>query len=104
MNEQRLSELMQHSRLQMPFSDFEERTMARIHRESRVKADSRRYKKLSRAFFVLGAVLGALATHLVTALPGMATESVILVSRLGYVILLLVAFNYLLPKTRTSQT
>ena len=102
MNEQQFSELMRHSRLKMPFSDFEERTMARIHREQQVKTASRRYRKLSWVFFVLGAVVGALATGFVSALPMMDSGSWVLGCQLGYVVLLLTALNYLLRSKSTS--
>lgn len=94
---------MRHSRLKMPFSDFEERTMVRIYREQQVKAASRRYRKLSWVFFVLGAVLGALATGFITALPGLGSGLLVLGCQLGYVILLLAALNYLLRSKSTTQ-
>jgi hypothetical protein len=103
MNEQQFSELMRHSRLKMPFSDFEERTMARIYREQQVKAATRRYRKISWVFFVLGAVLGALATGFITLLPGLNRGALSLGCQLGYVILLLAALNYLLRSNTTSQ-
>jgi hypothetical protein len=101
-DEQHFSELMRHGRLKMPFSDFEERTMARIHREQQVQAASRRYRKLSWMFFVLGAILGALATGFVTALPLMSSGSLALGCQLCYVVLLLAALNYLLRSKSTS--
>lgn len=103
MNEEQFSKLMEHSRLKMPFSDFEERTMARIQRESEVKAASSRYKKLSWVFFVSGAVIGALATGFVTTLPGLGSETIGLFCKLGYVMLLLAGLHYLLTKTATSR-
>lgn len=87
---------MQHGRLKMPFSDFEERTMMRIERERQVKAASMRYRKLSWMFLVLGAVLGALVTICITALPGLTGGLWALFCQLGYVGILLAALNYLL--------
>ena len=103
MDEQEFSELMQHGRLKMPFSDFEERTMARIQKERKVRETSARYRKLSWIFFLLGAVLGALATGFVTALPVRGDEPLVLACQLGYIILLLAALNYLMRNKPTSQ-
>jgi anaerobic C4-dicarboxylate transporter len=104
MNEEQFSKLMEHSRLKMPFSDFEERTMARIQREKEVKIASHRYRKLSWLFFVLGAVIGALATGLVTRLPGMEGDTFGLFCKLAYVLLLVAGLHYLVTKTDTSTT
>ncbi|UYQ95949.1 hypothetical protein MKQ68_12645 [Chitinophaga horti] len=104
MNEQRFSELMQYGRLNMPFRDFEERTMARIQKERAVKSASARYRKLSWVFFILGAVLGGLATGLVSMLPAFGSERLVLTARLVYVCLLLAGINYLVQQTPRSQT
>jgi uncharacterized membrane protein YoaK (UPF0700 family) len=102
MNEQEFSELMQHARLKMPFSDFEERTVARIQKERKVREASKRYRKLSWIFFLLGAVLGALGTGFINALPGRVSEPMVLACQLVYIILLLVALNYLMRGKPTS--
>jgi hypothetical protein len=104
MNEQHFSELMQHGRLKMPFSDFEDRTMTRIVKEQKVKEAAMRYRKHSWVDFLLGAVLGALATGFLTALPGRLSEPLVLGCQLAYVIVLLAALNYLLRNKSTSQT
>lgn len=95
---------MQHGRLKMPFSDFEERTMARIQKERKVRETSVRYRKLSWVFFLLGAILGALATGFITALSVRVSEPLALACQLSYVILLLAALNYLIRNKPTSQT
>lgn len=100
MNEQKLKELMALSRLQLPFSDFEERMMLRVQQEQQVKRAAERYRKISWLFFVLGAVLGGMATVLINALPGFSNEALLLGCRLAYVAFLLIALNYLLSGTR----
>lgn len=96
MNEQQFSKLMQHGRMKMPSSNFEERTMARIQREHKVKKTSSFYRKLSWIFFLLSAVLGALTIGFITTLTDWGSESLMLACQLGYVILLLAALNYLM--------
>lgn len=84
------------SRLQLPFSDFEERMMLRVQQEQQVKRTAERYRKISWLFFVLGAVLGGMATVLINALPGFSNETMLLGCRLVYVAFLLITLNYLL--------
>jgi|GEM_PF-3265771 len=100
MNEHGFKELMALSRLKQPFSDFEERMMLRVAKESRVKTDAERYRKVSWLFFALGAVLGGGATVFVSMLPGFSSETMLLGCRLVYVLLLLAGLNYLLSGSR----
>ncbi len=57
-NDRLLSELMQKSQLEMPFTDFEEMVMHRINSEVKQKDLLLRYRKLSFLFFVLGTGFG----------------------------------------------
>ncbi|HEY0667635.1 MAG TPA: hypothetical protein VGD22_05635 [Sphingobacteriaceae bacterium] len=55
-----LRDLMKESLLEMPFSDFESRTMRFILIEAGSRASAAKDKKLSSIFFVLGNVSGLL--------------------------------------------
>ncbi len=100
MNEQAFKELMALSRLQQPFSDFEECMMLRIAKERQVKTAAHRYRKIAWLFFALGTLLGGIATFFISALPGFNSETFQLGCRLIYVTLLLLALNHLLSGQR----
>ncbi|MFD0794715.1 hypothetical protein ACFQZX_13895 [Mucilaginibacter litoreus] len=100
MNEQEFKQLMALSRLKQPFNDFEERMMLRLEQENCAKASAERYRKIAWLFFILGAIMGGCATVVITMLPGINGELVVLGCRMLYVILMLAALNYLLSGSR----
>jgi predicted RND superfamily exporter protein len=98
--DQSFSKMMKKSKLVMPFSDFEERTMARIHKESIVKNAVSKYKRLAVLFFILGTGVGFVLTYFLS-LPetnniGISSDTLLLICRLGYVFLVLTQLNYIL--------
>ncbi|SDL03302.1 hypothetical protein SAMN05421823_104193 [Catalinimonas alkaloidigena] len=66
-----LATLLRKSKLQLPFSDFEDRVLQRIAIETELKKGVRRNIHLSMLFFALGTVLGV---FLSLTLPEMLTK------------------------------
>jgi hypothetical protein len=98
--DQSFSEMMKRSKLAMPFSDFEERTMARINKESIVKSAMLKYKRLAVFFFIMGTGVGFILTYFLS-LPetnnlGIPSDAILHICRLGYVFLVLTQLNYIL--------
>jgi hypothetical protein len=91
---QLFSKIMQNSRLEMPFSDFEERTMARINQEIIVKRSLSKYKKLSTLFFIIGAGLGFGITYLLSlpqaTIAGISSATILLICRTVFVLVALI--------------
>jgi hypothetical protein len=98
--DQSFSEMMKKSRLAMPFSDFEERTIARIHRENILKGSTSKYKKLALLFFIMGTGFGFATTYFLslpkTSIVGIPSDTILLVCRLSYVFLILTQLNSIL--------
>jgi hypothetical protein len=96
-SDQLFSELMKHSKLVMPFSDFEERTMARINKESLIKSSVAKHKKLAVLFFVMGTGFGFILTFFLslkeTNIAGIPTDTLLLTCRLVYVFVVLTQLN-----------
>ena len=94
------SEMMKYSKLAMPFSDFEERTMARINKESIVKQSVSKYKKLAVLFFIMGTGFGFVLTYFLslpeTTVFGISSDTLLLICRLGYFFLVLTQLNNIL--------
>lgn len=94
---QAFSEMMKKSRLAMPFTDFEERTMARIYKENILKSSTLKYKKLAVLFFVMGTGFGFAITYFLslpeTVIAGIPADTLLLVCRLVYVFLVLTQLN-----------
>jgi hypothetical protein len=98
--DQSFSEMMKMSKLTMPFSDFEERTMARIDKENVLKISVSKYKKLAVLFFIMGTGFGFVITYFLS-LPeinivGIPSDTILLICRLGYVLLVLTQLNHIL--------
>ena len=87
------SKLMKNSKLELPFSDFEERTMARIKQQIVVKKSLTIYKKLAVFFFIIGTVFGFLLTYFLslpqTTIVGISSDTVLLSCRTAYVLIVL---------------
>jgi hypothetical protein len=95
--DQYFSEMMKQSKLVMPFSDFEEKTMARINMESLVKNPLAKNKKLAVLFFVLGTGFGFVLTFFLSlenpSIEGIPSETLLLICRLVYVFVVLSQLN-----------
>ncbi|WP_299288354.1 hypothetical protein [uncultured Mucilaginibacter sp.] len=98
--DQSFSEMMKKSMLAMPFNDFEERTIARIHKENILKGSTSKYKKLALLFFIMGTGFGFATTYFLslpkTSIVGIPSDTVLLVCRLNYVFLILTQLNSIL--------
>jgi hypothetical protein len=96
-SDQLFSDIMKHSKLAMPFSDFEERTMARINRESFVKSSVAKNKKLAVLFFLMGTGFGFVLTFFLslpqTNVAGIPSQNLLLICRLVYVFVVLTQLN-----------
>ncbi len=69
-NDKAFYQLMQQSRLHMPFSDFEDKTMQKIYQEERHKKSISQDIKLSTFFFIIGTAFGILVSILLPKLEG----------------------------------
>jgi len=100
LKDQSFSEMMKKSKLAMPFSDFEERTMNRIYMESIVKSPVSKYKRLAVLFFIMGTGFGFVLTYFLslpqTNIFGIPSDTILLTCRLGYVFLVLTQLNSIL--------
>jgi hypothetical protein len=87
------SELMEKSRLEMPFSDFEENTMNRIKTEAKYKRIIFSNAKVSMIFFLLGIGAGLVLNIFLSKsrgnFLGIPTEKVLMPFQLLFVIVIL---------------
>ena len=100
-NDKLFAQIIQKSRLKVPFSDFEERTMFLINQETLVESSLSKYKKLAALFFILGTGFGFVLTYFLS-LPqktiiGISSNSILVICRALYVLLVLTQLNDLLP-------
>jgi hypothetical protein len=108
-NNQRLSKLMQKAKLEMPFSDFEETVMHRIHKETSTEQIVSTDRKLSFLFFVLGTIFGFVVNFLLQrsqyTFAHIPPETTLLIFQLGFVFIVLLQLDkYLrLIKKRKRQ-
>ena len=65
-NDDALRHLMKESMVNMPFTDFEDRTMQRVFMEAELKASTANDRKLAHLFFVLGMVCGLIIAVLLS--------------------------------------
>lgn len=93
LKDQLFSKLMKNSKLEMPFSDFEERTMARIKQENDAKSSLSIYKKLAVLFFIIGTGFGFLITYFlslsITSVLGVSSDTLLLLCRTIYVLIVI---------------
>lgn len=100
----RLQIWMKESLVDLPFSDFEDRTMQKIFREE--KSLNAIYKdiKLSYVFFVLGTVVGLLIALLLSnnnqSIGGLSLEAIRLTCQIASALLFILLVNCSLSKTR----
>lgn len=87
------SQMMKKSRLEMPFSDFEDKMMLRIERESKLRRSISRDTKLAALFFVVGAGFGMVVSTILAQyhapIAGIPSEKVLLYFQIVYVIVVL---------------
>ena len=98
-NDKLFSAMMKNSKLEMPFSDFEERTMARINREVIADTSVSTYKKLAVLFFVMGTGFGLFITcflSLPKTLAGISSDNILLIFRVAFLLLVLTQLDNLL--------
>ncbi len=92
-----LSELMQQSKLEMPFSDFEETTMHRIEQTMVQEVTVSRDRKLSFVFFVLGTCLGLVLNTILQrseySFLTLSTGTIVLVFQTGFILLFLIQLD-----------
>lgn len=99
-NDELFTKIMRKSQLQVPFSDFEERTMFLIKQETVVESSLSKYKKLATLFFILGTGFGFVITYFLSMpqniIMGVPSSSILNICRALYVLLVLTQLNNLL--------
>ena len=92
-NDKRLSKIMKKSMLRMPFTDFEDKVMLGIHKQTRQKKTVVKDTRLSCLFFLLGTGFGLsinyLLSHASQSLMGFSPEQILLFFQVSYVFLFL---------------
>jgi hypothetical protein len=100
-NDRHLSQLMQKSRLEMPFSDFEETVMLRIQKETVQEQIVSRDRKLSFIFFISGTCLGLILNFILqqvhSTFLNIPSDTILLVFQTGFVLLFLIQLDRNLP-------
>ncbi len=96
-----VSELMQHSKLTMPFSDFEDTLMKRIEVESKLQTVLQKDRKWALFFFVtgtfLGLVLNAILENIQSGIVGISKTSLQLGFQMMFVLLFLIQLEKFFP-------
>jgi hypothetical protein len=89
----KLSSLMQKSKLEMPFSDFEDSTIKRIQTELKYNSSIRRSLQISVFFFVLGTGFGLVVNNMLlkadNAILGVSPDTLLLCFQLIFVLVVL---------------
>lgn len=92
-----LSGIMRKSRLEMPFSDFDETVMQRIRKGAIQKQTASREYKLSFIFFLLGIVSGLTAYAFLQKAQysffDIPPETIVLIFQIGFVVVFLIQFE-----------
>ncbi len=106
-NNKALSQLLKKSKLEMPFGDFEENVMHRIHTEAQQKEYFSRDIKLSSFFFLLGTGLGLVINfflqHFTITFFGISSESVLLIFQVSFVLVFLTQLESLIKQLRKNK-
>jgi len=93
LNNRTFTQIMKKSKLEMPFSDFDEVVMHRIRREANQTEGFSRDIKLSFFFFLLGTSLGLVINfflqQLLSTFLGISADNVLLIFQLSFVLLFL---------------
>jgi hypothetical protein len=97
---------MQKSRLEMPYSDFEENVMRRIAFESDYKKSISKNNRLSVLFFLLGTGFGLIINLFLsqsgTALFGISSDKILLFFQAGYILLLAIQLEKIISTYRET--
>ncbi len=103
-----ISELMKHSAEEMPFADFEDRMMNRIHEETSRSGSFLKQVKLSWFFFIIGTGFGLLLSMIASQsnvlIYGIPIQRFVLLAQIIFAILLLTQFDKLLQLTRKKDS
>ena len=90
-NHELFPRMMQKGRLDMPFSDFEDNVMQRIHEEQKYRETASKDGRLSLLFFLLGAGFGLILNIFLSQFSGhflgASSEKIILFFQVTYVLL-----------------
>lgn len=66
LHDKNLKDILSHSKLELPFSDFENRMLRRIEEFEKKKKEAERNKFFSHVCFMLGIVFGSILTYLMS--------------------------------------
>jgi len=96
-NERIISQLMQKSQLEMPFSDFEESVMLRIEKLSAEEKTVSRDRKLSAVFFILGTFFGIILNFILQNAQyrflNISSGTILLIFQTGFVLVFLIQLD-----------
>jgi hypothetical protein len=102
-NDRVFSKMMQKSRLEMPYSDFEDNVMRRIEVESKFQRSISKSTQLSVLFFLLGTGFGLMINIFLsqsgTAFFGIYSDKIILFSQAAYILLVVTQLEKILRLT-----
>lgn len=105
-NEELFFRIMQKSRLNMPYRDFEDNVMRRIEAEIAVKKAISRNTKLSILFFLLGAAFGLLIgdflSQSISIVFNIPKEQTLLFFQGGYLLFFLIQLDSILRLFKNS--
>jgi len=106
-NDKAFYQLMQKSKVPMPFSDFEDKMMQKIYQEERYKKSIFQDIKLSTFFFIIGTVFGILVSILLPKLEGsffgISPDEFLLPFQVIFIILLLTQLESLIKLVRRQM-
>lgn len=98
--------MMQKSKLEMPYSDFEDRVMQRIALEANFKKSISKNNQLSLLFFLLGTGFGLIVNLFLSQSGvnffGIASDRILLFFQTGYVLLLVIQFEKIIRNYRET--
>jgi hypothetical protein len=103
-DDRKFYQLMQKSRLAMPFSDFEDKMMQKIHQEAGYRKSIFQDIKLSTFFFIIGTLFGIMVTLLLPKLDGsffgISSNALLLPFQVIFIILFLTQLEDLIKLVR----
>jgi drug/metabolite transporter (DMT)-like permease len=103
-----LSRIMKSSRLEMPFSDFEESVMHRIKQEAMQQQPVSHDRKLSWVFFILGTVFGLIINSLLQnghySVPDISSASALLFFQVLFVLVFIIQLEKNLQLAKRWKT
>ena len=100
-------EIMGKSKLEVPFSDFEEKAMTKIFQKFELKKSIYNELKLSWVFFVLGSIFGLALSFLIPKISfsifSLKPADVALIFQISFIVLFFVQGEYLLRVFRNFK-